>query len=151
MKRNLWPYAIICYFVLFITGMVTWVAFAMQHDDQLVRPDYYEQELKYQNQIDRMARTGALASDARLTYDHVSQNIRIELPPSHGPSFEGTVHLYRPSDARLDQKLPLAIDPGGLQQIDVSKLQVGLWKVYVSWRTLDNDYHLEQSVVLSPR
>lgn len=151
MRRNIWPYAIIAYFAVFITGMVTWVAFAMRHDDQLVRPDYYDHELKYQKQIDRVTRTGALATGARVSYDHATQQIRLELPREHHATIEGAVHFYRPSDARLDQKVPLQINGEGAQQIDVSNLRSGLWKVFVSWKALDQDYYLEQAVVLYAR
>lgn len=151
MKRNIWPYAIIAYFAVFITGVVTWITFAMRHDDQLVRPDYYAHELKYQGQIESMARTGALAAGARVIYDSIGQVIRLELPQAHSNGIEGTVHLYRPSDARLDQKLQLEISQEGKQQIDVSHLQSGLWKVLVAWKALDKDYYLEQPVVLYRR
>jgi hypothetical protein len=83
-KRNLWPYAIISYFIIFITGIVTWVSFAMRHEDQLVRPDYYEHEMKYQGQIDRVARTDR--STAAITYDRASQSLHLQLPE---PNLQG--------------------------------------------------------------
>src|SRR5688572_10145882 len=118
MKRNYWPYAIIGYFVIFITGVVTWVSFAMRHDDQLVRPDYYEHEIKYQNQIDRLART--TPGQASVTYEPRTQTVSVQLPSHLKPhEVQGSIHLYRPSDARLDQKFPLALTEAGTQKLDV--------------------------------
>ncbi|MGZ8939585.1 MAG: FixH family protein, partial [Limisphaerales bacterium] len=83
MKRNYWPHAIIAYFVIFITGVATWVTFAMRHNDQLVRTDYYEHEIKYQNQIDRLARTAA--GVAVIQYDRNIQAILVGLPTNINP------------------------------------------------------------------
>jgi hypothetical protein len=136
-KRNLWPYAIISYFIIFITGIVTWVSFAMRHEDQLVRPDYYEHEMKYQGQIDRVARTDR--STAAITYDRASQSLHLQLPE---PNLQGTIHLYRPSNARLDQKLPLTT------HIDVSALEPGLWKIRLNWTNSNREYYFEKPIVL---
>jgi nitrogen fixation protein FixH len=152
MKRNLWPYAIIAYFVVFITGMAAWITFAMGHDDQLVRRDYYEHEIEYQNQIDRVARTGALGTGASVIYDPRTQTIQIRLPPGTDQSAaQGRVHFYRPSDARLDQKLDLKLAADGTHQMDVSKLRSGFWKVFLSWKALGQEYYLEQPLVLYSR
>ena len=149
MKKNVWPYAIVAYFVVFITGMITWVGFAMRHDDQLVRPDYYEHEIQYQNQIDRVARTRALNHSVDVAYDAARNAVSISLPPGmRGQKFEGTIHLYRPSDARLDRVLKFAPSVDGTQQINVSSLQAGLWKLRLDWKASNAEYYLEKSLVL---
>lgn len=149
MKRNIWPYAIIAYFVIFITGMVSWVVFAMRHDDQLVRPDYYEHEINYQKQIDRIFRTGVSAPSAEISYDARNQQISFKLPDEVlGAELHGSIHLYRPADARLDQRIPLQLRTDGSQQVDVSKLQGGYWKVLVSWKMAGQEFYLEKPVVI---
>ena len=149
MKKNIWPYAIIAYFVVFITGIVAWVSFAARHDDQLVRGDYYEHEIKYQTQIDRLARTRALHSESAIAYDSAEKKIQITLPTEmRGRAVEGTIHLYRPSDARLDKKISLSPSIDGAQQIDVAGLQGGLWKLRLDWMTADAEYYVEKSLVL---
>ena len=149
MKKNIWPYAIIAYFVVFITGIVVWVSFAARHDDQLVRPDYYEHEIKYQTQIDRVARTRALNSESVIIYNFGEKSIGITLPSAmHSRNLEGTIYLYRPSDARLDKRIPLSPSVDGTQQIDVRNLKEGLWKLRLDWKTGDAEYYVEKSLVL---
>jgi hypothetical protein len=138
MKRNIWPYAIISYFAVFITGIVAWVSFAMRHDEQLVRPDYYAHEIKYQDQIDRVARTDR--TDASITYDRAAQTIRVQITKTN---IEGTIHLYRPSDERLDQKLPITTQP-----FDVSNLERGFWKVRLNWTHLGREYYVEKPIII---
>ena len=149
MKRNLWPYAITAYFVLFITGVITWVVFAVHHEDQLVRPDYYEHEMRFQQQIDRAARTAALGSGVQVTYQLAEQTLRLTLPGQETSG--GTVRLYRPSDAKLDRSVKLELDARGSQTIDVAGLEPGLWKVRLSWSTDGNEYYFDQPVILAAR
>ena len=149
MKKNIWPIAIIVYFIVFITGIVTWVSFAMRHDDQLVRPDYYEHEIKYQDQIDRVARTGALTTKAAISYQPDETAIVVQVPAEMRQKLEGNIQLYRPSDARLDQRIALAPEADGTQRINVKELKAGHWKVRVNWKVDAQEYFLEKTIVLA--
>lgn len=147
MKRNPWPYAIIAYFAVFISGVVVWVSFAMRHEDQLVRPDYYEHEIQYQTQIDRATRTAAIRSEVEINYRHTNQTVVIALPA--GAKFakaQGKIHLYRPSDSKLDREFALALDDRHSQTVDVSTLADGFWKVRLNWSAADGEYYAEQPV-----
>src|SRR5262245_2453479 len=150
MKRNFWPHAIIAYFVLFVAGVVTWIVFAIHHEDQLVRPDYYEHEMRFQQQIDRVARTAALRSAVQIAYHPADQTISLTLPSNHTTeTTQGTIQFYRPSDARLDREIKLALDPHGSQTISVADLQAGFWKVHLSWKVGGSDYYFDQPLVLA--
>jgi hypothetical protein len=120
----------------------------MGHNDQLVRPDYYEQEIKYQDHIDSVARTAAVKPNIDVNYDLGKQTIAIHLPVH---SLEGRIQLYRPSDLKLDVELPLALDEANRQEIDVQKLKTGLWKIRLSWKTGDQDYYFEKPVFLAQK
>lgn len=147
MKRNVWPYAIIGYFVVFIPAMVTWIAFAVKNDDELVRPDYYEHEIKYQQQINRVARTRALNAQATVSYSIEKRSISIALPKEHVSDYHGTIHLYRASSAKLDQSIPLKLAADGTQTVDTASLEEGQWKVRVNWTAGGEDYYLEKAVI----
>ena len=144
MKRNPWPYAIVIYFAIFISAMVTWISFAVRNDQQLVRSDYYEQELKFQNEID--GQTRAAASNISVDYDAVKQVIRISAP---GVTENGSVYFYRPSNAKLDHQLALSLKDGS-QSIDVRNFEAGLWKLRVSWTQNGAEYRHNAFLVLEP-
>ena len=149
MKRNPWPYAIIGYFVIFISGVVSWIVFAVHHEDQLVRSDYYEQEIRFQLQIDSAVRTAAVQKDVHIIYNAATQSVSIQLPAGHSalrPS--GQVLFYRPSDAALDKELPLNIKTDGSQRINVADLKAGFWKVRLAWSAGGADYYCDQPIVL---
>src|SRR5690349_9447276 len=105
--RNFWPASIIGFFVLAIIFLVTFVAWAMRQREDLVSTDYYEREVRYQQQLDSMNRSRILAAQVVVTFDPARQAIVISLPSDKRQGAIGLVHLYRPSDARLDRELPL--------------------------------------------
>ena len=141
MKRNPWPYAIIAYFVLFITALTIWIAYATHNDHQLVRKDYYEQELKFQNEIDSFAR--AATTGLHVSYKPANQLITVSLPTDA----TGTIHFYRPSNAKFDREIPIQ-SRDGVQTIDVRNFQPGLWKIRFSWTSQNAHYRHDETVFL---
>src|SRR6266568_4742844 len=81
--RNFWPYGVIFAFALFITGTVGLVVLACSQKMDLVSSDYYEEEIKFQNQLDQLERTRAVSTNAYVIYDAATQSIRIVLPTAH--------------------------------------------------------------------
>jgi hypothetical protein len=148
-RTNPWPYAIIGWFLLFGSGMAAWVVVAVRNDPELVRADYYEQEIAYQKQIDRLNRTAAVQGKVSVSYESAQQQIALRLPAAHlGNKPVGSIRFYRPSNAKLDFEVPLALDGTGAQCIPTGKLQGGLWKVRVQWTSSGQEFFHDQSVVL---
>lgn len=145
--RSFWPYAIIIWMSLFATGVFSYIVFAQGHKMDLVGTDYYDQEIKFQQQIDRMDRTRAVEREVAIAY--VDGSIRVALPPEHvRQKVTGTVHLYRPSNAKLDQHFPLSLGAEAAQSIDAKALQPGLWKVRVTWKVGGEEFFHDKSVVV---
>ena len=93
-NRNLWPLGIFVTFGLFFIGMASVVVIAATHREHLVNANYYEQELKFQSQIDAAAR--AQKSGATMVYDAASRKLVLTLPVLQlAQKFSGTLTLYR--------------------------------------------------------
>lgn len=148
-SRNPWPLAITGFFIAAIIFIVAFIAFAMRQREDLVSADYYEREVRYQSQLDSMNRSQALAARVVITYEPVARRIVITLPDAYRRGAAGRVQLYRPSDARLDREVPLALDADGIQHLDATQLQDGLWKVRVKWSVNGQDYFLDQPVIVT--
>lgn len=148
-SRNPWPIAIIAFFALFISAAASYIVFAVRQDMDLVRPDYYEEELRYQKQLDRLHRTAPLEASVTVAYHEAGQQIEIRLPQLHAvPTTTGSIHLYRPSDAELDRHLPLALDPAGLQRLDARQLRAGLWKVRIQWTAEGQEFFVDRPLLI---
>lgn len=145
---NPWPIAITAWFSLCLIGTATFVIYASSQRVDLVRPDYYEEEVRYQQQINRLNRAQQ-AGGVGIRYDAGQNRITLVLPPEHAKrAASGRIHLFRPSDSRLDRDLALAIDSGGRQNISAGGLPSGLWKVRVEWKAGGEDYLANGSVVV---
>jgi hypothetical protein len=149
-SRNPWPIAITVFFFVFFLGLVGFIVFATTHQADLVRADYYEEELRFQQQLDRVNHTQRLGQAVSVAYDIGQRCIAIQLPPAQAEDIAGRIHLYRPSDARLDRELPLDLRPDGTQRVDASQLPSGLWKVRLEWSNQGRDYYFDQPVVIRP-
>lgn len=148
-SRNPWPIAIVSFFAVFITFIAVFIGFASRQRMDLVRANYYEDEILYQEQIDRLKRTQPIRSEVMIAYDSAQECFKVTLPVSS--SVAGRLHLYRPSNATLDREFELAVKPDGTQQIKVKNLSAGLWKVRLNWKANDQEYYFDQSVVIGPR
>jgi hypothetical protein len=151
-SRNLWPLGIIAVIALFIASTVGLIVMACSQKVDLVRADYYEQELKYQGQIDRVARTQLAASQASVAYDAAGKCITVSLPANQARrAVSGSIELYRPSAAAMDHAVRLEPDANGTQRLDATSLAPGLWRIRVSWTAENQNYYLEQKVVVGSK
>ena len=146
---NLWPHAIIAWFVIFAAALAAWITFAVRQNIDLVRPDYYEEEIRFQQQLDRLNRTASVRAEIVLLYDAAKSDVALRLPAAHLAQHPtGRIQFYRPGDATLDFEVPLAIGATGLQHIGTGALRAGQWKVRVRWNAAAQDYYFEQTLVL---
>jgi hypothetical protein len=151
-RWNPWPVSIVAFFVVALIGCGTFVAYCNRHPADLVAADYYEQEVRYQGQIDRLQHAQQAGQAASVSYDPASKCIRLVLPPNSSPAHAaGTIQLYRPSAIKMDRQVNLATDAQGLQSIDAAGLAAGLWKVRVSWTVAQQDYFIDQKLVIGDR
>jgi hypothetical protein len=149
---NPWPVSIIAFFAVAICGAVAFVIFCSRNRVDLVTADYYEQEVRYQDQLDRANRATSLQAPATVQFDTNSRAITVRMPADHlQPSLKGWIQLYRPSAAKQDQKLALQVDATGAQTIDASHLSTGLWRVRVTWNLNGADYYFDQKVVIGEK
>jgi nitrogen fixation protein FixH len=133
---------------VFVFGTTALVVLACRNPSDLVAANYYEQEIRFQTQLDRVSRAQQLSARASASYDAAGRRIVIALPLEHVAGAVGRIQLYRPSEAGLDQRLDLQLDATGIQTIDVRELTPGLWKVKVDWNAGGHDYFLDRQIVI---
>lgn len=150
-RWNPWPWAIAGYFAVVLTLIGFFVPFALRQNQDLVRKDYYEEEIRHQAQMLRVERTRPLLGALAVELLAGEGKIRVRLPREHAATAEGTIQLYRPSDARLDVVAPIGLDGGGEQMMEAAALPPGLWKARVTWSAGGEDYYFEQVVVVPDR
>lgn len=148
-RRNPWPVAIVGFFIVFAIFLTSFIVWAVGQKQDLVTENYYEREVRFQEQLDRQQRTQALARETAVQFNAATRTILVTLPDAQAREANGQIHFYRPANARLDQTLPLSTDPTGRQAVDARSLAAGLWKVRVEWSVGGKDFYFDQQVIVN--
>lgn len=112
-----------------------------QTDIFLVSPEYYKEEMAYQDRIDEKA-------NAQRANMDIKQNAgMLQLHWDKGAA-SGSVLFFRPSDANKDLQLPLELDSAGKQNIPTAHLDKGLWRVKLRWTQGNKNFYQEQAITL---
>ena len=142
-----WGLKIVLSFVVFIGVITTLVYISMNQDVSLVAEDYYEQEIAYEEQIQRIKNSQEL--EEPLEFKVEGKKAKITYPETLRALFkEGTVHFFRPSESRLDQEFLMLPRKSNYQEIELKDFKPGLWKVKINWRSAEKEYYKEISIVL---
>ncbi|PIB35413.1 hypothetical protein BFP72_08395 [Reichenbachiella sp. 5M10] len=140
-----WGHKITITFILFAILIITMVTISVRQEIHLVAPDYYEEELAYQDQIDRMHHYNALPNKPSLVKDN--GRLILTFPDSLNIT-QGEILFFRPSHSGMDQKFLLRLDEHNQQTFVQSDFQKGLWKTKLSWQDQNQDYFVEQTIIL---
>ena len=142
-----WGARITVSFIVFAMVIFTMVFISMNQDINLVAEDYYKQEIEYEDQIQRERNTQSLEEPPVITLDRNAQQAVISFPEElTGQIKEGYIHLYRPSDSRLDKRFKLALDDQGIQRISMKGQNKGMWKAKLYWEDYDLEYYQEKTL-----
>jgi len=140
-----WGTKIVIAFGIFFAAAIGTTVFFMTQKVDVVTENYYEKELKYQDQINRIERTKNLPEQIKI--ENSGNSIKIIYPnvpdKNTGKDF---VLLYRPSDQEKDIKIPVNTDSAHTQIISTERIQKGVWRVQVSWTSAGSEYYAENIV-----
>jgi hypothetical protein len=148
MKFN-WGTKIALVYTLFVAGMLFLVMQSSRQKIDLVTPDYYEQEIKYQERIDQSNRADAL--HGKLSVAQLGDTISLRFPEDHnGKQIKGLVWVYYPADESLDVKSLFETQDGSHQLILPSdSKRTGMCIVKTSWTSEGLDFYTE--TILPPK
>ena len=143
---RVWAVGITALYTTFALATIAFVVFAVRQDYDLVSDNYYEQEVQFQKQIDRVQRTNILTESVKCGVSNDKKNIEITLPNTAATT--GKITLYRPSQADLDRHYSLALDADGRQNIPVKGLLKGKWKMKMLWSANGEEFYKECEIFL---
>lgn len=132
-----WGWKITIILTLFVGYIVFFLIQALNFHGDLVTEDYYDQEIQYQKSI--VAQTNFKQLNDSVSVVLLDEFVQVSLPEFD--SYEGELHLYRPSNASDDKRYPIK---GQKVYIPNSDLNKGKYKLKISWKTKDKVYYTEQ-------
>lgn len=144
-----WGTKIIIAFVCFIGVIFTMVYISMNQNISLVAENYYEEEMAYEDQIQRIKNNNALLQQIEFKLDRKTYEANFIYPNEIRQLFEkGTIQFFRASDSRLDKEFIMTAKSEGGQKIDLNGFRTGLWSIKIKWESKDKEYYKELSLVL---
>lgn len=122
--------------------------FAFNQEINLVRDDYYEAELNFNEKVEIVNRTAALPK--QLEVKQAVGQIQLIFPPLVIHSkIQGNIKLYRPSDRNLDMDIPIELDLSFSQTINTERMVGGMWKIQIDWMADSVKYFNEEIVMVN--
>lgn len=148
MKFN-WGTKIALVYLLFVAGILFLVMQSSRQKIDLVTPDYYEQEIKYQERIDQSNRADAL--QGKLSVKLTGDTISIHFPAEQSSKqIKGHVWIYYPADESLDIREAFDTRNGSHHFIMPSGgTRTGMCIVKTNWTCEGVDFYTE--TILPPR
>lgn len=139
-----WGKWIIVSFIFFAGFIATLVIVCVREDVSLVSPEYYREEIAYQQQIDRINNTNSLDKKPEIT---VEKNfLRIDFP-AFAQLREGELHLFHPANADRDKRVRLTPSEQSTQVIPLTDVSSGRYRAKLSWSMKDGkDYYVEKII-----
>ena len=146
-KNKSWPIGLTIVFIVFFLYLIGFIILSLMNRTDLVTEDYYEEEVVYQNQIERIERSQALKQSVKLNHNPSNQTIELQFPSEFkADSIAGSILFFRPSDAKQDQVHPIRLNDEGIQTLDVKNLSRGMWRVKIFWHAGGEEYYDEKTL-----
>nr|WP_319398365.1 FixH family protein [uncultured Carboxylicivirga sp.] len=132
MKFN-WGHGLVVAILLGISGLLTLVYITTNERIDMVTDGYYPKELKYQDQIEKLKNYNALSEKIIMNQDGGLSIVfpRLTEKPSQ---ILGKIHIYRPSDQRLDVEREIKLDSAFIAKFNKEDFLNGKYEVIIEWQ-----------------
>lgn len=144
-----WGWKITILYGTFIAGILFLVVKSSQRNVELVRSDYYQQELMYGQRMNAIEASGTLSKsiDVKVSEGKVLVSFPHECSSS---DIKGKIKLYRPDDSKADQEFEISLDTNVEQLITPIAPKPGYYVLQVSFMMNSKEYYNEQSIYMQP-
>lgn len=135
-----WGHGLTITFIAFAGLMIFMTVKSFQQNIDLVTPEYYREELAYQQRINEI-KNAAGAQQVSIT--EMDDAFVLDFPSN--PK-EGYLHFYRPSDQSLDKYYNLTASKN--ETISSEGLVSGYYILKLHWSDQDQAFYQEKGVVI---
>lgn len=121
---------------------------SMGKNVDLVSENYYEKEIKYQNQIDILRKSAEINNKIETVLN--GNEILINYNDSELKGrISGEIVFYRPSDAKKDFKVEINPGVNGIQSVASDNLDKGQWKIRFDIMQNNEKYFAEKTIFIN--
>ena len=143
-----WGMGIALFIGIFVISMLAMVISTLDHRWELVRDDYYESDLKFDQKAEKIRNARVFGNGISIKVTDLNQ---VEMHFDHiTDGMVGNIHFFRPSNQALDFIIPLKLDAEQKQRVKSMKLQSGKWKVMTEWQDDSGKGFYNEQVLVIP-
>ncbi|MFN0730127.1 FixH family protein [Polaribacter gochangensis] len=143
-----WGFGVVLAFIGFISFIMYFIITMSSNNKysyDLVATDYYNQELKFQDNIDATQNAKNLKENIKI--ERVKEGMKIIFPKEFKPQdIKGKVFLYRPSNKQLDYEMPIALSDSSYLLMPDKRLLDGRWNIIVKWTYNQQSYLFKKEI-----
>jgi hypothetical protein len=144
-KMN-WGAGIAATYAGFVLMILVLVAMSAGQKIDLVTDHYYEDELKFQDKINKTERSNALQKS--LVWQLTENGLIIQYPEDfNDQTLGGKINLYCPSNDKNDRSFAVKSHENR-QFIPLSKVPEGRYKLQIDWKSGEVTYWNEAVIVI---
>ena len=142
MKNISWGWRVTILYCGFVMLILFLVYKTTTVKDDLVTPDYYAKELKFQEHLDKEKRANKLKEP--LSWSVGSQNISIKFPEDLGmKNTKADILFYNTAEAKKDLSISCTPDSTGVCKVSSEKLSRGIYEMQIDWSANGVSYYNE--------
>lgn len=142
-----WGTGIVLAMLVMIGGFIFLVSIAVRQDFDLVDKDYYQKSINYQQHINEVKNTEALAE--KIRYEQTADSLKIIFPKlaNHG-EYSGEIHFYSPVAEKRDETVKVKLNANFSQSIGLKSLKSGRYIVKINWGAGKLAYYEEREITV---
>ncbi|MEO6282360.1 MAG: FixH family protein [Dyadobacter sp.] len=140
-----WGAGIAAVYIGFVAMILVLVGMSTSQKIDLVTDHYYDEELRFQDKIDKVKRTDLLPQP--LTWEVTNNGLAIHYPKMlNDQTISGKINLYCPSNNKNDRSFDI-MSNGNEQFIPFSQVPDARYKVQIDWKSGETTYWNEGVMV----
>ncbi len=142
-----WGTGVFLFILLFLAACAVFIIYSRSQLWTLVEEDYYPKELRHEEKLVKIRNANELSEP--LVVRLANGNIEVEFPSDfRGQPIRGTLWCYRPSDERLDVRLPVDRDTLLRYRIPGVRLKKGRYVVKAEWNSGGKEFYAEKDIFI---
>jgi hypothetical protein len=126
-----WGKSIVVVYTIFVIGIVFLVYKSSQQKIDLVDPNYYQQEIQFQKEIDDSQNANSHHYSAYVITENGYEFIVVD--SNCGKTLKGDAQFYCPSDSKKDVKMILPQTMDSKWKVPMNALKSASYKLKVKW------------------
>jgi hypothetical protein len=140
-----WGAGIAAVYIGFVAMILVLVCMSAGQKIDLVTDHYYDEELRFQDKIDKIKRADSLSQP--LTWEVTNNGLAIHYPKMlDDHAISGNINLYCPSNDKNDRSFKV-VSAGNEQFIPFSNVPDARYKVQIDWKSSETTYWNEGVIV----